>query len=112
MNTNDLSIDELVSLKVKEELSKYQGNYRRVSDGWVELRKEIDTYIREEMREQTKMSYTTCQNSIYGPIKIIIGVSRVDMMTNEQARIARDIYKYVQAMVRRYNKRNESSKGA
>lgn len=92
---NDLSIDDLVALKVKEELSKYDKRYQRISDGWLKLRKEIRTYIMNEMRDRTGLSFYTCQKAFYDPIKVILGISRIDEMTDEQALIARDVYLFI-----------------
>lgn len=107
MKTGELSIDDLVAAKVKEELSKYQGCYRRISDEWIKLRKEINDYIRNDMKTLTGMSYTTCQNSIYTPIRIILGVSRIDEINDDQAKIARDVFYYVKCMVERHNQKNK-----
>ncbi|MGK9332603.1 hypothetical protein QQG09_09145, partial [Melissococcus plutonius] len=103
--SKQLSIDELVELKVKAEMSKYQLDHRRVSDEWIKLRNEINDYIRYEMELLTKMSYATCQNAIYNPIKIILGVSRIDDMTDAQTAIAKQVFLYIKDMTETYNKK-------
>ena len=105
MINKELSIDELVSLKVKEELEKYQRVGKRLSDGWLNLRKEIDEFIRNNMKKRTGMSFATCQNSIYSPIKIILGINRIDEMTDDQAEVARDIFYYIKNMVELHNQK-------
>lgn len=108
MDKTEILIDELVTLKVREELAKYQNPTKRISDGWLKLRHEINTYISEEMCHRTHMSHSTCLNAIYSPIKIILGISRIDEMTSEEAAIARDVFNYLRHMTKVYNQKNAS----
>ncbi|MGK9301503.1 hypothetical protein [Melissococcus plutonius] len=103
--SKQLSIDKLVELKVKSEMSKYQLNHRRISDEWLKLRNEISNYIQHEMMLLTEMSYVTCQNAIYNPIKIILGVNRIDDITGAQTVIAKQVFLYIKNMTEKYNKK-------
>jgi len=107
-DTGKLSIDELVAIKVKEELSKYAPNYKPVSKEWVELRKEIDSFIRNTMIGKSKYSYSTCQNQIYTTIRSITECSRIDMLEGQDVETARRIFNFYKT---EFDKKGESVNG-
>lgn len=100
---NEMTIEELIEKKVQEELSKYRTEPRRLSDGWLTLRKQITIYIHENTRENN-ISFSGLQEVFYKPIKYILGLKRIDEMTNEQAIVAREIFEFLK------NKKYEESK--
>lgn len=103
MVQQNLSIDDLVALKVKEELAKYDKRHIRISDGWLKLRKEISDYINFEMRDATGMGFYACQKVFYDPIKAVTGVGRIDELSDEQVEVANEVFVYLRRMIARYN---------
>lgn len=93
-DASKLSIDELVALKVKEELSKYAPNYKPVSKEWIELRKEINDFIHDEMVKKSKYSYSTCSSQIYTTIRSITECSRVDDLEGQDIETARRVFEF------------------
>lgn len=98
MEENKLSIDELIAVKVQQELAKYRPSHRKISDGWLNLREEILSYCRDNNNIAHKdkfYTYESVKQSIYAPIRYILKLSRLDDMTEEQAVIAREVFEYI-----------------
>ncbi|ANZ98146.1 hypothetical protein BFC20_10740 [Brochothrix thermosphacta] len=89
------SIEEFVAFKVKQELSKQKPKQRQISKKWLDLRKEINDFVKSELEIRTNMSYNYCQQTLYLPIKSILGIDRIDDMTDEQAVIASKVVDYI-----------------
>lgn len=97
------SIEEFVAFKVKQELSKQKPKQRQISKKWLDLRKEINDFVKSELEIRTNMSYNYCQQTFYLPIKSILGIDRIDDMTDEQAVIASKVVDYISNMVIYHN---------
>lgn len=91
----EMTIDQLVEMKVKEELAKHRLEPRKISQSWLDLRKEIDEYIKNNKYRDDNIQYSTLLSTIHKPIKWILGLRKIDEMTDEQSVVAREVFYYL-----------------
>ncbi|MCP9313844.1 hypothetical protein [Liquorilactobacillus satsumensis] len=93
------TLDELVEMKVNKILRKKgYSDKRRICAGWLKLSAEISEYCTENVEPGFAFSYV--QNSIYYPIKYVLGLRRIDDIAEQDIKLARAIFYFIK------NKRN------
>lgn len=87
-----------IALKVYE-LSK-KDNEPKISPDWRKLSDEIRDFIKSRTANTNKdgVGYATIQNSIYMPIKYVLGLKDVRQITADQVPTARKIFEFIKAL--------------
>lgn len=70
-----------------------QNNGPKISPDWQKLSKEIDKYIKANM--QRGNGYGKIRDSIYFPIKYVLGLKDIRQITADQVPTARKIFEFI-----------------
>lgn len=75
-------------------------NEPKISPDWRKLSDEIRDFIKSRTANTNKdgVGYMTIQNSIYMPIKYILGLKDVRQITADQVPTARKIFEFIRAL--------------
>lgn len=100
-------LNRIVKRQVYEALNRR--NTPKISTGWLQLRKQIDSYCHEHMSSKwrRKTSYSSVQQMFYVPIKKILDLHRIDEMSEEQVSIAKEIFDFLSAEFEKVDKQKE-----
>ena len=100
-------IEHQVKFQVYEALNKR--NTPKITTGWLQLRKRIDSYCHDHMSSKwrRKTSYNSVQQMFYVPMKKILDLHRIDEMSEDQVPIAKEIFEFLSAEFEKVDKQKE-----
>jgi hypothetical protein len=64
----------------------------KICHGWLALRKEIESYCRENSRNTR---WPTVQSKIYDAIRVVLDIGRIDSMSVDQVKEARKVFDFI-----------------
>ena len=97
-------IEHQVKCQVYEALNKK--NAPKITTGWLQLRKRIDSYCHDHMSSKwrRKTSYNSVQQMFYVPMKKILDLHRIDEMSEDQVPVANE---FLSAELEKVDKQKE-----
>ncbi|WP_323058346.1 hypothetical protein [Limosilactobacillus reuteri] len=103
----NMIIERQVKRQVYEALNKR--TTPKISTGWLQLRKQIDSYCHDHMSSnwRRKTSYSSVQQMFYIPMKKILDLHRIDEMSEDQVPIAQEIFKFLSAEFEKVDQQKE-----
>ena len=100
-------LNRIVKEQVYEALNRR--NTPKISTGWLQLRKQIDSYCHDHMSSswRKKRSYSSVQQMFYIPIKKVLDLHRIDEMSEDQVPIAKEIFDFLSSELEKVDEQKE-----